>query len=62
MGSERKFRSIVNNCDTFATDSFFSPEIFFANKTFPGAWANRKFDVMTAQITVDIRLSLNSFD
>lgn len=62
MAFERNLRSTENSCDTFAAESIFSPEDFFDNNTFPGARANRKFDVITAQMTVRIRLSLNSFD
>ncbi len=46
MAFERNLWSTEYSCDTFATDAFFSPEDFFDNNTFPGACANRRFDVI----------------
>lgn len=54
--------STVINWETLATDFFGSPEILLDRRTFPGAAANLKFDVMTTAITVRILLRLKSSD
>lgn len=59
--SERTALSMVINCDTFTTEGFDSPEPRTGICTFPGAAASLRFDVMTAAITVLIRLSLKAF-
>jgi hypothetical protein len=56
--SVRKDLSIVITCDTFTTEGFDNPTPLVGSRTFPGAWASRRFDVITAAITVLIRLSL----
>ena len=47
--------------ETFATDTFVSPVPFTGRRTFPGASAKRRFDVMTAATTVLMPLSLKLF-
>ena len=55
-------RSIVIICETLTTDGFASADSDFPTRTFPGASASERLDVITATITVAIRLSLNGFD
>lgn len=54
----RNVLSMVMIWDTLTTDGFDKPVPLTASRTFPGASASRRFDVMTAPITVLIRLSL----
>jgi len=49
-------------CDTFTTDAFFKPLARAGIRTFPGAFARMRLDVMTAATTVCILLRLNSLD
>jgi hypothetical protein len=44
------------------TESRGSPEAFLGQKTFPGAAASLKLDVITATTTVRMPLTLNSLD
>src|SRR3990172_11102006 len=47
--------------ETFATDAFVRPVPLIGRRTFPGALAKRRFDVMTAATTVLMPLSLKLF-
>lgn len=51
--------STVSTCETLTTDSFRSPDSRAATRTFPGATARRRFEVIIVTMTVEIRLSLN---
>ena len=50
------------SCETLATESLFNPVLLPANKTFPGAAASFKLDVMIATMRVLMRLWLKSLD
>ena len=52
--------SKVSSCEIFTTDSLDKPPSLFDIEKFPGASAKRKFDVITATISVFIVLELNS--
>lgn len=45
-------------CETFTTEGFDKPVPLEGSRTFPGASARRRLEVMTAAMTVLIRLSL----
>jgi hypothetical protein len=46
-------------CETFTTEGFNSPVPRTGKRTLPGASASRRLDVITAAITVLMRLTLN---
>ncbi len=58
--SVRESQSTVISCDTFTTESRGKPESRAGNRTFPGAPASARLLVMTATMTVWIRLWLNA--
>lgn len=49
-------------CEIFTTEVFFSPLDLAGIRTFPGAFASTRLDVIATATTVFIRLRLNSFD
>ena len=57
----QKRLSMVRIWETFATDGTDRPVPLSGRLTFPGASARRRFEVMTAAITVLMRLSLKLF-
>ena len=61
MRAVRNDLSTVIICETFTTDGFASPVPFVGRRMFPGASASRRFDVITAAITVLMRLTLKLF-
>ena len=61
MRCVRNVLSTVMICETFTADAFVSPVPLIGRRTFPGASARRRFEVMTAAITVLMRLSLKLF-
>ena len=52
--------SSVTTWDTFATESFGSPDALVDTSTLPGASINRRFAVKTTAITVRMRLRLKA--
>ncbi len=52
---------MVMICETLTTEGFDRPVPLTGSRTFPGASAKRRFEVMTTAITVLIRLSLKLF-
>ena len=50
--SVRNVLSTVINCETLTTESFLSPVLEAAMRTFPGASTRRRFEVTTATIAV----------
>lgn len=54
----RKVLSMVMTCDALTTEGFDKPVPLTGSRTLPGASARRRFEVMTAAMTVLIRLSL----
>ncbi len=56
--SVRNALSMVITCETLTTEGFARPVPLTGSRTFPGASARRRFEVMTAAMTVLIRLSL----
>ena len=60
--SARNDLSTVIICETLTTEAFFNPLDLADIRTFPGAAANMRLEVMTAATTVLTRLRLNSFD
>ncbi|MGL4232422.1 MAG: hypothetical protein ACRCWJ_13745, partial [Casimicrobium sp.] len=54
-------RAIVISYDTLTTDGLGKPDSDLPKRTLHGAFSRNKFDVMTATMTVAIRLSLNAF-
>ena len=59
--SVRNALSTVMICETLTTDAFVRPVPLIGRRTLPGASAKRRFEVMTAAITVLMRLSLKLF-
>jgi len=59
--SVRKLLSMVIICETLTTDGFDRPVPRTGSRTLPGASARRRFEVITAAMTVLIRLSLKLF-
>src|SRR5690606_30034972 len=57
----RIVRSIVISCETLITEALGSPDSDLFRRTLPGASARARLDVMTATITVEIRLALKAF-
>jgi len=53
--------STVTTCEMFITDGLERPESDLEMRTFPGALAKERFEVMVDTKTVDILLRLNEF-
>jgi len=53
--------STVITCEMFITDGLERPESDLEMRTFPGALAKERFEVMAATKTVEILLRLNEF-
>ena len=59
--SVSKALSTVMIWETFTTEGFERPDPLGGSRTFPGASARRRLEVMTAAMTVLMRLSLKLF-
>ena len=55
----RSFRLMVTTCEMFTTDALASPESDLLTRTFPGACARARFEVIVATRMVAILLLLN---
>ena len=62
MRSVSKCLWTVISCDTLTTESRLRPLARARTRTLPGARSRRRFELMTAQMTVRIALSLKSLD
>lgn len=54
--------SMVTTWETLTTDGFGRPDSFLLTRTLPGTSASDRFDVITATMAVEMRLSLNGLD